>query len=111
MSLILLIAIPMIGGVLGWLAARKSAKACRWISLLAMVADLALALVIWVQHFGQATLSRGDSWLVNIDVPWIQQLGIHLHLSLDGLSLILVLLTAFLGIISVGVSWTDITQG
>jgi NADH-quinone oxidoreductase subunit M len=108
MILMWLIAIPMIGGVLAWLAARKSETACRWISLLTMGIDLALALAIWVQHFAQATITRWDSWLIHFDVPWIAHLGIHFHLAIDGLSLILVLLTAFLGVMSVGTSWTEI---
>ena len=38
-------------------------------------------------------------WLVDCRVlPWIPQLGISFHLAIDGLSLLLVLLTAFLGI-------------
>src|SRR6185312_8515655 len=108
MILIWLIAIAMIGGVLAWLTARKSETACRWISLLSMVLDLALALFIWAGHFPHATITRGDSWLINFDVPWIAYLGIHFHLAIDGLSLILVVLTAFLGIMSVGTSWTEI---
>ena len=82
MILIWLIAIPMIGGVLAWLTARKSETACRWISLLSMVVDLAVALFIWAGHFSHATIARADSWLINFDVPWIAHLGIHFHLAI-----------------------------
>ena len=37
-------------------------------------------------------------------MEWIPELGIGFHLSLDGLSLLLVVLTAFLGIVAVACS-------
>ena len=36
--------------------------------------------------------------------------GITLHLAVDGMSLLLLTLTAFLGIVAVGASWTEITE-
>ena len=41
---------------------------------------------------------------------WIPQFGIRFHLALDGLSLTLLLLTFFLGVMSVLTSWTEIRQ-
>jgi NADH-quinone oxidoreductase subunit M len=49
-------------------------------------------------------------WLVEIDAEWIPRLGINFHLAMDGLSLLLVMLTAFLGIMSVAASWTEIKE-
>ena len=46
-----------------------------------------------------------------MDWSWIPQFGIQFHLAMDGLSLLLVLLTLFLGIVSVLASWTEITKG
>jgi NADH-quinone oxidoreductase subunit M len=45
-----------------------------------------------------------------MDREWIPQLGIRFHLALDGLSLTLLLLTAFLGIMAVLSSWTEIRK-
>jgi len=39
-------------------------------------------------------------------LPWIPQIGATFHLAADGLSLILLLLTAFLGVVAVVASWT-----
>ena len=41
---------------------------------------------------------------------WIPSLGVSYHLVMDGLSFVLILLTAFLGIISVACSWREITS-
>src|SRR5205085_3428855 len=42
--------------------------------------------------------------------PWIPQFGISFHFAMDGLSLLLLALTMFLGIMSVLASWTDIEE-
>jgi NADH-quinone oxidoreductase subunit M len=47
-------------------------------------------------------------WLVDFQHAWISQFGIGLHLALDGLSLLMLLLTFFLGIVSVLISWKEI---
>src|SRR5437660_153380 len=45
------------------------------------------------------------------DWTWIPQLGIHFHLAMDGLSLLLLVLTFLLGIVSVLTSWREIKEG
>jgi NADH-quinone oxidoreductase subunit M len=48
--------------------------------------------------------------MVEINYEWIPQYGISFHLALDGLSLLLIVLTVFLGLLSVLVSWNQITE-
>ena len=110
MILVCLIVIPTLGGVLAWVLGRWHAHWARWISLLAMLLDLVLALAIWVVHAGQVSLAGPGPWLVALTVPWIPQLGIGFSLGVDGLSLLLVLLTALLGLLSVACSWTEIQE-
>ncbi len=109
MILALLIAIPAVGGLLAWLVSRVDARATRWLSLVAVALDLALAVFLWWQHSAEA-LFGGSRWLLELHRSWIPQLGISLHLGLDGLSLLLVTLTAFLGVVSVLCSWTEIQE-
>ena len=106
MILIWLIVILLIAGVLAWIAARWNEQLSRWISLAATVLDLLLAAIIW---FGRA--SNGTQlWLDELDWNWIPSFGIHFHLALDGLSLLMLMLTFFLGIVSVLASWTEIRE-
>jgi len=106
MILVLLIVIPLAGGILAWLGDRRSRRVSRWISLLSIGADLALASAFAA---GLASMPRGV-WLAEINREWIPQLGISFHLAMDSLSLILVLLTSFLGFIAVISSWTEIEE-
>ncbi len=104
-----LIAIPLLGGLLAWLAGARSGSASRWIALAAMILELLFALSYWPAGAVPA-LAGGGPWLAETARPWMPSLGIGYHLGLDGLSLILVVLTAFLGVVAVACSWTEIRE-
>ncbi len=110
MILLWLILILTVAGVLSWLSERWSTRLPRWISLLALTLTLALGLILWGRHLGQVRLGRTSRWLVELNWAWIPQLGINFHLGLDGLSLLLILLTALLGILAVVSSWSEIRE-
>jgi len=105
--LLLLIIIPLLGGLAAWLSGRENSALPRWIALSALALDLVLVLLLWKEHAAAVSIAPG-SWLVEMQRAWIPQLGISFHLALDGLSLILVSLTIFLGILAVLCSWTEI---
>ena len=110
MILLWLIVILLAGGILAWLAARWNALASRWISLAAVCIDFVLVLTLWSRNF-TVSLAGTNEWFEQVDWSWISQFGIRFHLAMDGLSLLLVLLTLFLGIVSVLASWTEIRKG
>jgi len=99
-----LILIPLLAAPLAWWIHGKMRHAPRWIAMAALGLDLALALFIWEQY----PMAGEGQWLIETQAPWIPRWGISLHLGLDGLSLVLVLLTAFLGLVAVISSWTEI---
>jgi NADH-quinone oxidoreductase subunit M len=109
MLLIWLIIIPLIGGLAAWPLGRKNSAWPRWISIASLVVDAILLMFLCSKTHTQNLLGQG-LWLAQVNEPWIPQFGISIHLALDGLSLVLVALTIFLGIISVICSWTEIRE-
>jgi len=104
MILLFLILLPLASGLLSWIAGRFSQQAPRWIALAGMTAGLATMIWLWIANRN----AEFQSWFAQIDWTWLPEWGIHFHLAMDGLSLLLLLLAYFLGIISVLVSWTEI---
>jgi NADH-quinone oxidoreductase subunit M len=100
MILIYLILILTIGGILAWVAGRFSRMASFIISLAAILIDLALIIILLFQltDFSQ------DGWSEEFSAAWIPEAGIGIHLAVDGLSLLLLTLTFFIGAITVIIS-------
>lgn len=107
MILTLLLVIPLIGGVVSWLAAYRSVLASRWVAFVAVAADFIIALVVWVSS--PVRLGAGVR-LAEVNIPWAPQFGLHYHLALDGLNLLMVMLTGLLGMVSVACSWREIQE-
>ncbi|MEE4464566.1 NADH-quinone oxidoreductase subunit M, partial [Azotobacter chroococcum] len=107
-----LILIPFIGGLLCWQGERYSATLPRWIALLTM--SLLLVLGLWLWATGDFTLAPAPGaaplWSAEFRLSWIERFGIELHLALDGLSMLMVVLTGLLGVLSVLCSWKEIQQ-
>jgi NADH-quinone oxidoreductase subunit M len=113
MSLVALIAVPLVGGLLCGLLGRLAPRGIRWLALAASAAVLALGVGLWAVHAGElsaAFAGGGGPWIEQLNVPWIVAFGIDFHLALDGLSLLLVLLTGVLGLACVGISWSTIQR-
>ncbi len=105
-----LILIPLIGGVLAWIGGRRSSLLPRLISVASLGAGLAMTASLWNASPPVAGRTAGQAWIAEFNTSWIPQLGIGFHLGLDGLSLLLVLLTFFLGIVGVLCSWNEIKE-
>ena len=95
MILFWLIMIPFGAGVLALLVGRVNPRWPRGLAVLAMAADLALALILWAQAPG------GGRWIAELRWNWIPQLGVTFHLGADGLSVLMVVLSAFIGTVAV----------
>jgi NADH-quinone oxidoreductase subunit M len=123
MSLVLLIAVPFAAGLLAWLVSRRNRAACRWIALAGSLAGLGLSVWLWVRYFaGTATAGASagsgagasaagpgsNPFVLQLDVPWIPQAGIHFHLGIDGLGLIMLMLTYAVAALALLSSWTTV---
>jgi NADH-quinone oxidoreductase subunit M len=107
--MILLWLLVVLGGAAAGaaIAGRWSDAAPRWIALGAVTADFVLTLRLWLVSGGEL---RSGAWLRSVSWRWIPSFGIRFHLALDGLSLLLLLLTFFLGAIAVLASWREIQR-
>ncbi len=103
MILIYIILILLAGAVLAWITGMKNHLWPRIISLTALSADLIL-IILYVLH----PVPYDNDWLADVKIDWIPAFGISMHLALDGLSVVMLILTFFLGIISVIISWKEI---
>ena len=95
----LLLWLPLLGTLL-CLLWRKSAKACRYLAL-------GTTLLVLMVSVGLAFTLQTDAggWLLFEDSRWIEPYGIRYTLGMDGISLLLILLTGFLQVIAVLISW------
>ncbi|HET6514070.1 MAG TPA: NADH-quinone oxidoreductase subunit M [Thermodesulfovibrionales bacterium] len=104
-----LVIIPLAGGFGAWLLGRRDPSLTRLVSLGALVLDLGLVLTLLPECNGDGFVGKMP-WVAELKIAWIPELGIGLHLGLDGLSFLMVVLTLSLGIISVLSSWTEIKE-
>ncbi|MGR6036387.1 MAG: NADH-quinone oxidoreductase subunit M [Candidatus Nitrosoglobus sp.] len=103
-----LLIILFVGGLAAGYAERWHSNLPRFIALIALGIDLLLAILLWILHSSPVAIAGQETWLAQVNWLWISRFGIHFHLALDGISLLLVLLTCFLGLIAVAASWTEI---
>jgi NADH-quinone oxidoreductase subunit M len=107
MILALLITILMIGGLLAWISERFNKDLPRWISLAALTINFVIMIVLWSRQLNDGQVFE-SGWTIEFNQPWIEAFGINFHLGMDGLSLLMLLLTFFLGIAALLISWKEI---
>jgi NADH-quinone oxidoreductase subunit M len=98
--LTLLIAIPTIAGALCLFVRPQGA---RWIALIATLIDLAISAGLWM-----AFNPDGPQWQFVENVPVGG--GVSWAMGVDGIALLLIVLTAFLMPICIGASWRSIEK-
>jgi NADH-quinone oxidoreductase subunit M len=75
----------------------------RWITLITFLVEFVVSLGLW-WSFNAAD----QGWQAGVDVPWIRTWGVHYSVAIDGISLMMVLLTTFLMPLAVLGGWTSI---
>jgi len=103
-----LVFLPLLGGMVALLLWKHEA-ACRWLALATGVLELALAGWIYLAA-PLPSIPALPGFILVEDLPWIERFGIRYTLGMDGISLLLVLLTAFITVIAMLVSWWAIRE-
>src|SRR5215831_12564587 len=96
---LLCLGLPLVGAIAISLLPDRMARS---LSMLAMLAVLALSLQIFLAY-DAAT----DPALFDFNLPWMPSLGINLHLGIDGFNIYLLLLSALLFPVVLACTWTN----
>jgi NADH-quinone oxidoreductase subunit M len=97
----ILLALPVVGAAL--ISLVRAPGAARWIALVTTTLEFAISLLLWFR-FDPHNLG----WQFYFSIPWISSWGIRFTVGLDGIGLVLFLLTTFLMPLVILGSWTSI---
>jgi NADH-quinone oxidoreductase subunit M len=95
--------IPLIGAlVILFFVNKDSARAIRMMATATAVVDFIVSLYLWINF------DPNKLWQFEFKVSWIPSLGVDYHFGVDGIAVLLILLTTFMGIIAVVSSYSAI---
>jgi NADH-quinone oxidoreductase subunit M len=101
--------VPLIGAL--WIIffiRSENAKAIRQTALIFAIIDFLLSVPLWIYFNKKGT---GPSlFQFREDIDWIPQLGVRYIMAIDGISLLLILLTTLTGVIAIYSSFSAITH-
>jgi NADH-quinone oxidoreductase subunit M len=105
--LVLLLLIPLAGTFLLWLIPGGRKSLVRWVALLTSL--IAFGYSLWLLSQFQST----DPGLqLGVKIPWLQfgSTTVHFEVAVDGLSILMVMLTTFLTPIAILSTWTAVKE-
>ena len=100
-----LIFIPLIGAVIILIGGRERDGFSRFFALIVSLVNFALSIPLYTD-FDASTHQMQFVEKMN----WVESLGITYHLGIDGISLLLILITTLLTVLSILSSWTSVTN-
>jgi NADH-quinone oxidoreductase subunit M len=96
---------PLAGAIVLLALNRRNENAIRWIANAVAAIGFLVSLPLWFRY-----APHGPSWQLVERAPWIPSIGADYFLGVDGLSVLLILLTTLMGSIAVLSSWSAITE-
>jgi NADH-quinone oxidoreductase subunit M len=103
--LTLVIFLPLLGALALVLIPRDEPTQHRALALLTSIVTFALSLGLW---FGFDASPRAPEFQFELSVPWMPALGIGYHIGLDGVALLLVMLTTVLSPLVILSTWSSV---
>ena len=100
-----IIFLPMIGLIPILILDSRYNSAIRWIALVFAVLNFALSLFL-VANFDSTTPKM--QFVENF--RWIEAIKANYHVGVDGISILLVLLTTFMSVMAIAATWSSITE-
>ncbi len=96
---------PLAGAIVLLFVSRRRERVIRWVANAFGVAGFAVSLPLWFRYQPQ-----GDPWQFVERAEWIPSIGASYFLGVDGISVLLVLLTTLMGAIAILSSWSAVTE-
>ncbi len=93
----------MVAACLIWAFSQKNSNLARFLTFIAALVEFIVTASLWLFH-------PVTGWAFAKSIPWIPSLGIHYNLAMDGFSLVMILITAFLGVVSIVVGWRAVDR-
>ncbi len=103
MNLLLLIGIPLLTAVAVLLCRNK--QQVKWLALAGTTIQLVLAFALFFAYRSEVASGNAGQFLFQQQYEWFPSWHISFHLGVDGISVAMILLTAFVVIAGVLVSW------
>ena len=96
---------PLVGALLIFAVPRMSAQTVRWVALGTSVVTLVLSLFLLNSDALNTSRMQFEE-----NFNWLPGVGVRYHLGVDGLSILLIVLTTLLTVISIIASWASIQR-
>jgi len=104
MNLSLLILLPIITAMA--ILFSNGLKQIRVIGLIGAIAQLVLSGWLLKLYLNERAIGNTATYLFESNYPWFSALHINYHIGIDGISLAMILLTSFIVVAGILVSWT-----
>jgi NADH-quinone oxidoreductase subunit M len=101
----LVIFLPLVGVFLLLFVPSSAHGTIKLVSLFISIVTMILSFMVWMQF---DVVASGMQFELNI--PWASSFGINYHLGIDGISLLLIVLTTILNVLCVLASWRSVTH-
>ncbi|MFQ5498666.1 MAG: NADH-quinone oxidoreductase subunit M, partial [Candidatus Zixiibacteriota bacterium] len=98
--------LPAAGALLLVLVPSDRHDSIKSISLIVAFVTMLLSFMLYAMFDPMASGMQMD-----VNIPWIMSFGIHYHMGIDGISLLLIVLSTVLTVLSILASWQSIRTG
>lgn len=95
---------PVLGAIAILLVGRGNSNLPKQIALVASLASFVLSIILLIQF------EKNDSFQFTEQHVWLKDLGVSYFLGIDGISLLLVVLTTLIGVLSILWSWDTVKK-
>lgn len=109
MNLTLLVLVPLVTAFAVFLC--KGIKQVRAVSLIGALIQLALGFILLIFYWQERGVGNTAIMLFESNYSWFKPLNINYHIGVDGISIAMILLTSFVVVAGILVSWSIESMG